>query len=490
MSIPQLPEKGQSRKQLLATMERFRADDADWRSGRTFSMVFNPGPAAYKVAKDAYNLFMAENALNPSAFPSLRRMEQECVGMTAHLLNADEDAAGSLSSGGTESIMLAVKTARDWARRTQDIESPEMVAPITAHPAFDKACHYFGVKMHHTPVGEDYRADVDAMREAINENTILLVGSAPQYAQGVVDPIEDIAALAAEQDILCHVDACIGGFLLPFVEALGHTVPAWDFRVEGVTSISCDLHKFAYTPKGASVILYRNKKLRRHQFHVYTDWPGGIYASPTMAGTRPGGAIAAAWAMLNYQGYAGYMEMAQETMQATQKILDGVRDIDGIEVLGSPHMSIAAIAGKGANSYAIGDEMQARGWHIDRQQFPASLHLTISRGHCGVEDEFLQDLQEAVEISRKQVVRRAVETATVKLTSGAAYVLPDKLFGAMTRAAAKLGTDAVPKRSAAMYGMMAELPARGELQELVLDALDRLNSLPEDGEKGSEAAED
>lgn len=482
MNLPQLPEQGLSCKRLATLMESFRAEDADWRAGRTFSMVFNPGEEAWQVARDAYTRFMAENALNPSAFPSLRRMEQECVGMTASLLHGAAGTAGSMTSGGTESIMLAVKTARDWAAKTRGVSRPEMIAPVTAHPAFDKAAHYFGVKMQHTPHDSDYRADVQAMRELVSDHTVLVVGSAPQYAQGVIDPIEQIAALAAEHGILCHVDACIGGFLLPFVEELGAELPRWDFRVPGVTSISCDLHKFGYTPKGASVLVYRDRRLRRHQFHVYTDWPGGIYASPTMAGTRPGGAIAAAWAMLNYQGRAGYLQMARETLTATQRIVDGIAATEGIKVLGEPDMSIVALAGEGVNSYAIGDEMQARGWHIDRQQFPASLHLTISRGHYGIEDAFLADLGEAVEICRKQVLRRAVETATVKLSSGAAYVLPDKLFGAMSRAAARLGSEAVPKRSAAMYGMMAELPARGELEELVLDALDRLNTLPGDSE--------
>jgi len=482
MTTVKLPEKGIPRGKLLDQLRRSRADDADWRAGRTFSMVFNPGEAAYKVVKEAYNLFMAENALNPSAFPSLRRMEHECVAMTAHLLSGDSNVTGNLTSGGTESILMAVKTARDLARDQRGITSPEMIAPVTAHPAFDKACHYFGVKMIHTPIAEDYCADVPAMAATITPNTVLLVGSAVQYAQGVVDPIEGIAKLAASNGLLCHVDACIGGFMLPFVEALDYPVPAWDFRVPGVTSISCDLHKYAYTPKGASVIMYRNADLRRYQFHVYTDWPGGIYASPTMAGTRPGGAIAAAWAMLNYQGYDGYRKMAKETMQATSKIMDGLLAQPGIKVLGQPRMSIIGFAGDELPTYAIGDEMQARGWHVDRQQNPASLHLTISHGHVGIEDEFIADLAASVQTVRDHRLRHSVEDMGVKLATTASQILPDKVFGALTRAAAKLSADAVPKRSAAMYGMMAELPARGELKEMVLDALDRLNTLPEQEE--------
>lgn len=475
-----LPATGVPKQRLLAEMRQLRDCDADWRSGKTFSMVFNPGEQAYAVAKEAYNLFMAENALNPSAFPSLRRMEQECVAMTANLLSGNQKVAGNMTSGGTESILMAVKTARDWGRKERGIQQPEIIAPVSAHPAFDKACHYFGVKMRHVPVDADFRADLKAMRDAINNDTVMLVGSAPQYAQGVIDPISAIAELAQSEKLLCHVDACIGGFLLPFVEQLGYTVTPWDFRVPGVTSISCDLHKFAYTPKGASVVLYRNAALRRHQFHVYSGWTGGIYASPTMAGTRPGGGIAAAWAMLNYQGQAGYLKMAKATMAATQAIREGLAQIDDIEVLGQPEMSILGIAHKGKHTYAIGDEMQARGWLLDRQQNPASLHLTVSAGHKDIAPSFLADLNEAMEAIKQQPLRRAVENTTVKLASGAAQLLPDKIFSAISRTAAAMGSDAVPKRSAAMYGMMAELPARGELDELVLDALERLNSLPED----------
>ncbi len=475
-----LPAKGSSATAVLNQLKELQHDDADWQNGRTFSLVFDPGKEALELAKAAYSQYFSTNALNLSVFPSLRKMEQECVAMTAGLLNGDEKTAGNITSGGTESILLAVKAARDHAAKKYSISNPECVLPISAHPAFDKAGKYFGVKMVYAPVDENYQVDLAAMAEAINDNTVLLVGSAVQYAQGVIDPIEGIAALAKQHKLLCHVDGCIGGFMLPFAEALGADVTPWDFRVDGVTSISCDLHKYAYSAKGTSVILYNSAKLRRSQFHVYTDWPGGIYASPTMAGTRPGGAIAAAWAVMNYLGYDGYLDMAKRVMASTEIIADGVNDIAELEILGKPPMSLLAFSSKRLNVYAIADELQSRGWHLDRHQNPNALHLTVSQGHVGKEQEFLDDLEASVAAVRKISFRQMGDSAKIAVTNTLAKSLPDKLFGTISRAANKIGGDAVPKRSAALYGMIASLPARGELAELVLDALDKLNSLPSD----------
>jgi len=257
-------------------------------------------------------LFFSENALNPTVFPSLRRMETEVVAMTAALLGGDEHTVGNMTSGGTESLLMAVLTAREWGRAHKpDVQAPEMVLPATAHPAFEKAAHYFGVRPVHVPVGPDLRADVERMRAAITPRTVLLVGSAPSYPHGVVDPIVEIAQVAQEHGLLCHVDACVGGFELPFLRRLGYPVPDFDFQVPGVTSMSADLHKYGYAAKGASVVLYRDSALRRHQFFAYTDWPGGVYASATLAGTRPAGPIAAAWAVLHYLGEEGYLALAE-----------------------------------------------------------------------------------------------------------------------------------------------------------------------------------
>ena len=284
-----LPASRKPAEEVLNTMRRIRANDAKWREGKTWSLVFHAGDEVTALLQEAYGLFFSENGLNPMAFPSLKRFEAEVVAMIADLLGGDGQTAGNMTSGGTESLLLAVKTARDWARAKKPaIKEPEMILPSTAHPALDKAAHYFSVKPVHVPVGADFRADVPALKEAVAPNTILMVGSAPSYPQGVVDPIREIAQVAQENGALCHVDAYVGGFMLPFVRQLGYEVPDFDLGVPGVTSISVDLHKYAYAAKGASVILYKDGDLRRHQFFVQSDWSGGIYASPTMAGTRPG----------------------------------------------------------------------------------------------------------------------------------------------------------------------------------------------------------
>ncbi|MGC9336215.1 MAG: pyridoxal phosphate-dependent decarboxylase family protein, partial [Anaerolineae bacterium] len=290
-----MPHTRQSAAAVLSRMQQLRDQDARWQEGKTWSLVYDAGEELTEFLKQAYTLFFSENGLNPMAFPSLRRFEAEAVSMTASLLGGSERTAGNMTSGGTESILMAVKTARDWARSHDPAnDAPEMVLPASAHPAFDKAAHYFCVRAVHVPVGTDFRADVEAITRAITPRTILLVGSAPSYPHGVVDPIADLAGVAREHGLLCHVDACVGGFLLPFVRRLGYPVPDFDLGVPGVTSISVDLHKYGYAAKGASVILYDSRELRRHQFFVHTGWPGGIYPSPTMAGTRPAGPIAAA----------------------------------------------------------------------------------------------------------------------------------------------------------------------------------------------------
>jgi sphinganine-1-phosphate aldolase len=297
-----------------------------------------------------------------------------------------------------------------------------------------------------------------------------------------VDPITELARIAQEHDILCHVDACVGGFMLPFVRKLGYPVPDFDFRVPGVTSMSVDLHKYAYAAKGASVILYKNNALRRHQFFAYTDWPGGIYASPTMAGTRPGGAIAAAWAIMNHLGEEGYLEITGTVMQTVTKLREGIAAIEGISILGEPAMSILAIGSDRLNVYEIGDELAMHGWHLDRQQFPPSLHLTVTHAHAQVVDLFLYDLSQAASQVKKASFTKLSNSFKVGLVRIAAILLPAGVMSSLTaRSSSMTGLKgaAVSKRSAAMYGMMASLPNRGDLNELVLDVLDQL-TVPEE----------
>jgi glutamate/tyrosine decarboxylase-like PLP-dependent enzyme len=457
-------------------MRQLCEKDAQWRAGRTWSLVYFAGEQVTEVLKNAYTAFFSENALNPSAFPSLKRLEAEVIAMTTGLLGGDGAAVGNMTSGGTESLLMAVKTARDWGRvHKPEVTAPEMILPATAHPAFHKAGHYFSVKPVLTPVKEDFTADVAAVRAAVTDNTILVVGSAPSYPHGVVDPIPALAQVAQEREVLFHTDACIGGFMLPFVRQLGYPVPDFDLSVPGVTSLSVDLHKYAYAAKGASVILYRDADLRRHQFCVYTDWPGGIYASPTMTGTRPGGPIAAAWAVMQYLGNEGYLSIADTVMQTVIELKEGISATPGVKVLGDPVMSILALGSDELDVFEIGDELTVRGWYLDRQQFPPSLHMTVTHAHAPVADRFLQDLQEAVAAVKRPSLHKLSNALKVGLVRGAVRLLPPGLVSRLTASAssiAGLKGSQLPGRSAAMYGMMAALPNRGDLEELVLDVLD------------------
>jgi glutamate/tyrosine decarboxylase-like PLP-dependent enzyme len=470
-----LPPQKSSAANVLARMRAARDDDARWRDGKVFSLVYFADDEILQLTRDAYALFFSENGLNPMAFPSLKKFEADVIAMTASLLGGDDETVGNLTTGGTESILMAVKTAREWGRaKRPGVAAPEMILPASAHPAFDKAAHYFDVKAIRVPVARDLRADVNAMRDALTRNTILIVGSAPSYPHGVVDPISDIASIAHAQEILCHVDACVGGFVLPFVRKLGYAIPDFDLRVPGVTSLSVDLHKYAYAAKGASVILYKNRALRRHQFFATTDWSGGIYISPTMTGTRAGGAIAAAFAVLNFLGAEGYLALTDQLMRTTTKIKNGIHAIPGIGVLGDPAMSILAIGSDTLNVYEIADEMHARGWHIDRQQFPPSLHLTITPAHAPVADQFLADVRASVAQAKRFSIAKTINAIQVRLVQTASKLLPEKIVSDLVSRASSLFGAGVPKRSAAMYGMMASLPNRGDVNELVLDVLDGL----------------
>lgn len=467
-----LPESGRNKNELLAQMHALKEQDMPWQEGRVFSLVYSAGEEVQALLKEAHSIFMSENGLNPGAFPSLRKFETEVVSMVKHLLHGDDEVVGNMTTGGTESILMAVKTAREYAREKHpEITRPELVLPVSAHPAFDKACHYFDITPIHIPVGEDYRADVAAFKRAISKNTILCVGSAPAYPHGVMDPITEMADIARQKDILFHVDACIGGFMLPFVRKLGYPVRDFDFKVPGVTSISTDLHKYAYAAKGASVVLYRNAALRRHQFFVYTEWPGGIYPSPTMVGTRPGGSIAAAWAVMNHLGEAGYLKLAKAVMEVTRKVMDAVNEMEDLHVISQPEMSIFAIASETVDIYSVGDEMSVMGWHMDRQQSPPSLHVTMNHAHVQSHGQFIADLEKAVKKARRLNWNTVSTKVSVGLVKGLAKVLPEKVFSKLVTAS---GSGAAgSKRTSAMYGMIGSLPNRGDIQTMVLDFMDQ-----------------
>ena len=392
-----IPTTGRARDEILADLRAKSAGDTKWREGRVFSLVYHAGEEHDELLRRAHALYASTNLLNPMAFTSLKQMEREIIEMAADLFHGAASCVGTVTSGGTESILCAVAAYRDRARRKRPwIVWPELVVPTTIHPAFDKAAHYFGVKLVKVPVGPDFRADVKAMAKAITWKTIGLCASAPQYAHGVVDPIAELGALAKQKKLPLHVDACVGGFILPWLEQLGRPMPVWDFRVAGVTSISADLHKFAYAGKGASVLVWRSIDDMRHQIFVATDFPGGIYASPTMLGTRPGGPIAAAWATLHSFGADGYKKIAAQAADAADRLRAGINAIPGLTTLGKSDSTIVSYAALGVDIYAVADRMEARGWTIDRQQRPASIHLTVMASHQAIVDDYLADLRAAL----------------------------------------------------------------------------------------------
>jgi sphinganine-1-phosphate aldolase len=410
---------GRSVDEVIADLEAKRVDDVKWADGRAFGMVYDGGPSVHEAAERAAKLYLHENALNTKAFPSLGEIQSEVVGWTASLLSHDA-AAGFLTSGGTESILCAVKAARERAKAERGVEAPEMILAESAHAAFHKGAHLFGLKVHKTPVLDDWTADVDAMAAMVNDRTVLVVGSAPQYPQGVIDPIPEIAALAAEAGANCHVDACMGGFVLPFVERLGREVAPWDFRVDGVTSISADIHKLGYAPKGVSVILHRTKELRRYQTFVFDDWLGGFYASPNLQGTRSGLPMAAAWAVMQHLGVDGYVELTRQTLANADEMRVGIGAIDGIRVLGDGQFHLIAIASDPEaehpiDVFALGDALERWGWFHDRQGPPDSLHSTVSNSNTGVIGDYLLALAESVaEVRGQSTDDRSTNYATLE----------------------------------------------------------------------------
>jgi glutamate/tyrosine decarboxylase-like PLP-dependent enzyme len=401
------PAEGRPVDDLVAEMRAGRGEDADWRGGRTLSLVYNAAdPELERLHEAVAREYLHENYLNPFAFPSLMRMEREVVAMGADLLHGNP-RGGKLTSGGTESLFLAVQVARDHARRQRGIAEPRVVLPSTAHPALAKACHYLDVAEVRVPVSADGRADLAATAAAVDDRTALVVGSAPCYPYGVVDPIPELAALAAGRGALCHVDACLGGWLLPFLERLGEPIPPWDLRVEGVTSLSADVHKYGWCFKGASLLLHRDEDLLRLQYFLYDGWPGGLYGSATTAGTRPAAPIAAAWATINHLGMEGYLRLAGQVRDASARLRAGIEAIDGLQVTGDPVPGVLEISAAAAPAgppsraggtvvdlSAVGDVMDDRGWHLDRQQ--GGLHAIVSPSHGEVADRFVADLADAV----------------------------------------------------------------------------------------------
>src|SRR5262245_31686355 len=399
-----LPATGEPSDAILARLDAMQASDVDWHGGRAFSLAYHAGDDVLDLAKAAYAKFLSSNALNVGAFPSLRTLQSEVVAMVTDLLHGGPQAAGFMTTGGTESILLAVKAARGRGHE-RGVTAPEMVLATTAHAAFEKGAEYFGVRPVRVPVGDDFRARPDAMAAAITRDTVLLVASAPGYPQGVIDPVADIAALSAERGLLCHVDACMGGITLPMLERLGYPIPPFDFRVPGVTSMSVDLQKYGYTPKGASVILHRTRELRKHQTFVTENWLGGLYGSSGVLGTKGGGSIAAAWAVMRYLGEEGYLRLTRIARQATEALIAGLRATPGVRVLGEPEATLVAFTIDDADPFAVGDALWRRGWYVDQQKPPPSLHCTVNAVHASRIAEFLGALGEALDEVRAACAR-------------------------------------------------------------------------------------
>ncbi len=395
-----IPEEGKTKSEIIEELKLAQKNDAKWEEGRIFSLVFHFSEEHSELIKEAYNMYIHENGLNPMAFHSLRKFESEVVRMTASLLHGDENTVGCMTSGGTESILLAMKTYRDKAReeRRKKYFIPEVIIPDSAHVAFLKAGEYFDIKMVHAPVDKTGKVDVKAVERRITSNTVALVGSAPNYPYGTIDPIHELSYLAMKYNLGLHVDACVGGFILPWLEKLGENITPFDFRVPGVTSISADLHKYGYSAKGASVILYRSMDYMRHQIFVSVNFPGGIVMTPGLTGTRPGGAIASAWATLMGLGQKKYLENAKYLSEIVRKFKEGIRSIPELEIVGEPQGPLFAYCSKSpeVNIYAVADVLETKGWHIDRQQKPASIHFMINPLHGKIVDEYLNDLREAV----------------------------------------------------------------------------------------------
>lgn len=403
-----LPEHGVARDEVLAELrEMADAERERWQSGHVSGAVYQGDPEHVAFLAEAYAIHSQSNPLHLDVWPSAAKLEAEIVAMTAGMLGADrieDDVVGTVTSGGTESIVMAMRAYR---RRglAQGIERPVMVLPQTAHAAFDKAAELMGIEQRKIPVGADWVADVDAMAAAIDERTIVVVGSAPAFPHGLIDPIVALSEAARERGVGFHTDSCLGGFILPWAERLGHPVPVFDFRLPGVTSMSADTHKFGYAAKGTSVVLYRGAELRRHQYFTFSDWPGGLYATPTLPGSRPGGLSAACWAAMVAFGESGYMDATARILEAAATMKAAIRATEGIELIGDPLYTLAFRATEeGLDVYRVMDAMTARGWRLNGLHRPPCVHICVTLRHAqtGVAAAFAEDLDAAVREAREQ----------------------------------------------------------------------------------------
>lgn len=442
-SYAKLPEAGIQRSDILDKMTEFQQLEQDrWEKGYVSGAVYHGDNEHIDFLNKVIAINSQSNPLHADIWPSTAKYEAEIVSMTANMMNANavsagDEVCGTVTSGGTESILLAMKTYRDWGYDKKGIKTPEMIVPVTAHAAFDKASHYFGIKIRRVNLDENYQAKIDDIKKAINKNTIVIVGSAPNFPHGIIDPLEKMSEIAVQHQIGFHVDACLGGFILPWAEKLGYTFPKFDFRLPGVTSMSADTHKYGYAAKGTSVILYRNLELRHYQFYTITDWPGGLYFSPTFAGSRPGSLSAACWATMLSVGEKGYLEATQKILKAAEKIKKGIAEIPEIYLIGNP-LWVISFSSNDVDIYKVMDALITRHWSINGLHKPSALHIAITLRHTqkGVAERFVNDLKEAVAQVKSQ----------------------PKSKGGM----------------APVYGLAAKIPFRGAVSDLLKRYLDVL----------------
>ncbi len=429
-----LPKTGLEKSEILNQLEALKTrEESRWKDGYVSGAVYHGNELFLEFLNQVYAIHSQANPLHTDVWPSSTKFEAEIVAMTADMLGAaetEDEICGTVNSGGTESILLAMKTYRDQAREEKGIRQPEMIAPSSAHTAFDKAAQYFGIKLIRTPVGLDFRADVSAVRRTINHNTIAIIGSAPCFPHGVMDPIEELSTIALSHGIGFHTDACLGGFVLPWAEKLGYPIPSFDFRLPGVTSMSADTHKYGFAAKGTSVVLYRGLELRRFQYFTAADWPGGLYFSPTLAGSRPGSLSAVCWAAMLAMGQDGYMEATKSLLETAAIIKAGITNIPELYLLGDS-LWILAFGSNSLNIYQVMDQMIQSKWSLNPLQKPSAVHiaLTLRQTQAGVAEKFIHDLRQAVKYVKMH---------------------PQEESG-----------------SAPVYGMAATIPLRGLVREML-----------------------
>lgn len=422
----QLPPQGLSQNQVLDKIKEYQTlNEVQWEKGCVSGAVYWGDETLTKLLVKVYGDFAWSNPLHPDIFPGVRKMEAEVVRMSCSLFHGGPSSCGTVTSGGTESILMACKAYRDMAYE-RGVKYPEILAPVSVHAAFDKAAHYFGMKLVHIPLdNKTMKVDVKAMKRAIGRNTAMLVCSAPQFPHGIMDPVEEVAKLAVRYGLPLHVDACLGGFLIVFMEKAGFSLAPFDFRVKGVTSISADTHKYGYAPKGSSVILYSDKKYRQYQYFVAPDWQGGIYASPSIAGSRPGGIIAACWATMMHMGQSGYIDATRMIITTARKIKKEVRKIEGVFVFGDPEVSVVAIGSDVFDIFRLSNALTSKGWNLNTLQYPSSIHIccTVLHTQPGVADAFVKDVTDAVAVIMKNPNEKTTGMGAIY---GMAQSIPDR----------------------------------------------------------------